>query len=119
LVRVYTDPTAGNITVGTPPVNFTVGFDTSSSDLFLPGIECDSTCSGHKKYDPSRSSTSKPVGKPFSLDFGNDGTASGAQFTDTIEIAGLTATDQTFGVATQYGDGFNSSNFPADGLLGE
>ena len=67
-----------------------VDFDTGSSDLFLPGPDCGSTCSGHTTYDPSSSSTSKDVGKSFSLAYGDGSTVSGEQYTDTVSIAGLT-----------------------------
>ncbi|PVF94542.1 acid protease [Serendipita vermifera] len=58
------------------------------------------------------------LNKPFSLKYGDGSTVSGKQFTDTVEIAGLKATKQTLGAATQYSSGFESSNFPADGLMG-
>lgn len=93
-----------------------VDFDTGSSDLFLPGPDCGSTCSGHTKYDPSSSSTSSDVGKSFSLQYGDGSTVSGEQWTDTVSIAGLTAKKQTLGAAKQYSSGFESSQFPADGL---
>ena len=108
----------GTISVGTPPVQYTVDFDTGSSDLFLPGKNCDSTCSGHTPYDPSASSTSTDLGTPFSLSYGDGSTVSGEQYTDTVTIAGLTATNQTLGAANEYSSGFDSSNFPADGLMG-
>jgi cathepsin D len=108
----------GTISVGTPPVQYTVDFDTGSSDLFLPGETCDSTCSGHTLYNPSASSTSSDLGTTFSLSYGDGSTVSGEQYTDTVAIAGLTATSQTLGSATQYSSGFESSNFPADGLMG-
>jgi cathepsin D len=108
----------GTISVGTPPVEYTVDFDTGSSDLFLPAKTCDSTCSGHTLYDPSASSTSSDIGATFSLQYGDGSTVSGDQFVDTVTIAGLTATNQTLGAATQYSQGFESSNFPADGLMG-
>jgi cathepsin D len=34
----------GTIAVGTPAVEYTVDFDTGSSDLFLPGPACGQTC---------------------------------------------------------------------------
>ena len=62
----------GTISVGTPPVTYTVDFDTGSADLFLPSPECVSdTCSGHKPYDTSSSSTSEDLGQTFSLGFGD------------------------------------------------
>ncbi|KAG8797102.1 hypothetical protein FRC20_005065, partial [Serendipita sp. 405] len=108
----------GTISVGTPAVTYTVDFDTGSSDLFLPSSSCGSTCSGHTAYKSSSSSTSKSLGKKFSLSYGDGSTVSGDQFKDTVKIAGLTAKSQTLGSATQYSDGFSSANFPADGLMG-
>ena len=78
-----------------PPVQFSnltwdiVDFDTGSSDLFLPGPSCGSTCSGHTIYDPSSSSTSKSLGKSFSLAYGDGSTVSGTQYTDKVSIAGI------------------------------
>ncbi|VDB83061.1 unnamed protein product [Peniophora sp. CBMAI 1063] len=108
----------GKISVGTPAVTYTVDFDTGSSDLFLPSSSCGSTCSGHTLYNPSKSSTAKSLGKSFSLAYGDGSTVSGTQYTDTVAIAGLTATKQTLGSASKYSTGFESSQFPADGLLG-
>ncbi|KAH8997791.1 acid protease [Lactarius hatsudake] len=108
----------GSITVGTPAVTYTVDFDTGSSDLFLPGSDCDSTCSGHTLYDPSSSSASSDVGKTFKLQYGDGSTVSGEQYTDTVTLAGFKASKQRLGAATTYSSGFQSDRFPADGLLG-
>ncbi|TFK51818.1 acid protease [Heliocybe sulcata] len=87
----------GTIQVGTPPQNYTVDFDTGSSDLFLPGPACIINCAGHKPYNPSQSSP---------------------QRTDSVIIEGLTSKTQRLGAATQYSTGFSKSRFPPDGLLG-
>ncbi|KAH9019324.1 acid protease [Lactarius deliciosus] len=108
----------GSITVGTPAVTYTVDFDTGSSDLFLPGSDCDSTCSGHTLYNPSSSSASSDVGKTFKLQYGDGSTVSGEQYTDTVTLAGFKATRQRLGAAKTYSSGFQSDRFPADGLLG-
>ncbi|KAH7906840.1 acid protease [Hygrophoropsis aurantiaca] len=108
----------GSIEVGTPPQFHTVDFDTGSSDLFLPGMDCNSSCNGHERYDPSVSSTSKDLGKTFSLEYGDGSTVSGEQYSDTVTIAGLTAVKQTLGAASTYSTGFEISSFPADGLMG-
>ncbi|KAF9221252.1 Asp-domain-containing protein [Gyrodon lividus] len=108
----------GTISVGTPAKTFTVDFDTGSSDLFLPGPKCGSSCSGHAVYDPSSSSTSMDLGKTFSLQYVDESTVSGEQYSDTVSIVGLTATSQTLGAASEYSSGFESSQFPADGLMG-
>ncbi|KAI0319353.1 hypothetical protein OF83DRAFT_818432 [Amylostereum chailletii] len=47
----------GKVSVGTSAKTFTVDFATGSSDLFLIGPSCGSTCSGHTICTPSDSST--------------------------------------------------------------
>jgi len=104
----------GAISVGTPPVDFTgtmflahggqshcltieytVAFDTGSSDLFLPSVNCSSGCEGHTTYDPSASSTSQDLGKPFELSLGDGSSASGDLYSDVVQIAGLTVCRNT------------------------
>ncbi|EGO03508.1 hypothetical protein SERLA73DRAFT_175015 [Serpula lacrymans var. lacrymans S7.3] len=108
----------GSIKVGTPAKQFIVDFDTGSSDLFLPGPNCGSTCQGHTIYKPSSSSTAKDLQKTFKLTYGDNSSVSGEQYTDTVLIAGLIATKQTLGVAKQYSNGFNIATFSPDGLMG-
>ncbi|KIJ66833.1 hypothetical protein HYDPIDRAFT_85774 [Hydnomerulius pinastri MD-312] len=109
----------GEISVGTPAQSFTVDFDTGSSDLFLPGPTCGSTCAGHNAYNPSNSGTAKDLHKTFTLAYGDGSvTVSGEQYTDTVSIAGLKATEQTLGAATQYTNSFEKASFPPDGLMG-
>jgi len=108
----------GTISVGTPPVDYTVDFDTGSSDLFLPGPNCTKNCDGHQVYNPSNSSTAIPLSTSFQLSYGDGSSVSGLQFSDTVSIAGLNATNQTLGAANIYSDGFNITNFIPDGLMG-
>ncbi|KAI6046707.1 aspartic peptidase domain-containing protein [Pisolithus marmoratus] len=108
----------GTISVGTPAVDFLVDFDTGSADLVIPGSNCGSTCSGHTLYNPSASSTGVDLGETFMLSYGDGSTIQGEQFTDTVVVAGYTATNQTLGAATQYSSSLQSPNFPADGLMG-
>ena len=63
-------------------------FDTGSSDLFLPGSDCDSTCDGHTLYNPSASSTSSDFGQTFQLQYGDGSTVGGEQYTDIVSLAG-------------------------------
>ncbi len=120
------------------PVLDTVDFDTGSSDLFVPSKNCDSSCSGHEEYDPSASSTAHDLDQPFSLSYGDGSTVEGEQYADVVTIASLVvrgdmfafslaaershfspqAKNQTLGAATQYSSGFESNEFPADGLMG-
>ncbi|KAF9226044.1 acid protease, partial [Gyrodon lividus] len=108
----------GTISVGTPPKNFAVLFDTGSSDLILPHIQCDHSCDGHNLYDPEASLTSAELGQPFDADFVGGDSAFGYQCTDNVTIVGLTATHQTLGVAVHYSRGLEIERFPGDGLLG-
>ena len=116
-----------------------MNFDTGSSDLFLPGSDCGSTCDGHTLYNPSASSTSSDFGQTFELQYGDSGhgsTVSGEQYMDIVTLTGykvgfnctacillsLTdicqATGQRLGAAKVYSSAFQSDEFPADGLLG-
>ncbi|KAF9226071.1 Asp-domain-containing protein [Gyrodon lividus] len=108
----------GAVSIGTPPKTYTVMFDTGSSDLVLPGVDCDDSCNGHAIYDPASSSSSVNLGEPFVVQYGSGDSAFGDQYTDNVTIVGLTATDQTFGVALHYSRGFQIEQFPADGVMG-
>ncbi|KAF9220072.1 acid protease [Gyrodon lividus] len=108
----------GTISVGTPPRNFAVMFDTGSSDIILPGIDCDASCDGHAFYDPGASLTSTELGKPFDAQFGGGGGAFGYQYNDNVTIAGLMAKHQTLGAAVHYSQSLEIGKFAGDGLLG-
>ncbi|KAI0308568.1 aspartic peptidase domain-containing protein [Amylostereum chailletii] len=95
-----------------------IDFDTGSSDLFLPGASCGSTCAGHTLYNPNSSTTAKSLGMSFSLAYGDGSTVSGTQYTDTVSVGGIKVAGQTLGAATKYSTGFGSKQFPADGLMG-
>ncbi|KAF9226171.1 Asp-domain-containing protein [Gyrodon lividus] len=103
---------SGTISIGTPP-SFHTG-----ADLVLPGSGCDASCNGHTLYDPASSSSFVYLGEPFLINYGNDETAFGQQHADNVTIVGLTATDQTFGVASHYSWGLQVRQFPPDGLMG-
>merc|ERR1719183_2956186 len=52
----------GKITVGKPPQEFLVVFDTGSGNLLLPGKECsDEACTSHKRYDATLSSSAVQI----------------------------------------------------------
>ncbi|KAF8266582.1 acid protease [Lactarius quietus] len=106
------------ISVGTPAKNFSVSFDTGSSDMFLPSTACDSSCDGHTLYDPRNSSTEYDLGTPFYVGFGGGAWVNGTLFTDDVTIAGYTAENQTLGAATSYAGGFTYPGWQPDGLVG-
>ncbi|KAH7925767.1 acid protease [Leucogyrophana mollusca] len=107
----------GEISVGTPPSTYTIDFDTGSSDLFLAGPKCGSSCLGHSIFNPNSSSTSKDLGQTFNATYGK-GNAFGELYTDVVTVAGYTVTNQTLIVAEQYGEAFSDQTFPPDGLMG-
>ncbi|XP_047630065.1 pregnancy-associated glycoprotein 2-like [Phacochoerus africanus] len=91
----------GNISIGTPPQQFSVVFDTGSADLWVPSIYCKSkACVTHRSFNPSHSSTFHHPGKSIKLEYGS-GEMSGFLGHDTIRIGQLTSTDQAFGLSKE------------------
>jgi len=121
LTDLHEEMWSGEITVGTPPQTFNgqselqatqllkiinkciVIVATGSSDLYIPDVSCASSkfCQGHARYDHSKSTTAKAVGKPFTIEYGDNSTVGGKQYTDTVTIAGFSVSLHGF----QYIDG--------------
>ncbi|XP_073825757.1 lysosomal aspartic protease-like [Musca autumnalis] len=109
----------GKITIGTPPQEFLVLFDTGSSNLWIPVAPCsanDIACQNHQTYDPSASSSYVANGEAFSIAYGS-GSLSGYLVQDTVTVEGLAIQNQVFAAATnEPGNSFTYS--PFDGILG-
>ncbi|KFP83001.1 Cathepsin E, partial [Acanthisitta chloris] len=107
----------GQISIGTPPQNFTVVFDTGSSNLWVPSVYCVSkACAGHAKFQPAQSSTYQPIGTPFSIQYGT-GSLTGVIGSDQVVIEGITVSNQQFAESvSEPGKAFVDAGF--DGILG-
>ncbi|KAJ7492420.1 acid protease [Mycena latifolia] len=108
---------AGTISIGTPPQNFMIDFDTGSADLWVPSSSCNSTaCSLKSKFNANFSSTSTKVPGSFTIQYGDGSTASGPVYKDNVVVAGVHATNQFFSPVTTLSSGFAGA--PVDGILG-
>ncbi len=77
------------ISVGTPPQNFTVVFDTGSADLWLPDVSCESSsiCAGKHLFNENASSTyNASDGRNFHLAYGGGSGMQGFQGIDTVRV---------------------------------
>ncbi|KAL1772278.1 chymosin-like [Sigmodon hispidus] len=112
----------GKIYIGTPPQEFTVVFDTGSSELWVPSVYCSSrVCQNHHRFDPSKSVTFQNLSKPLFVQYGT-GRVQGFLGYDTVTVNHVSRGRQAFfhqtvGLSTEEpGDIFAYS--PFDGILG-
>ncbi|MBN3304474.1 CATEA protein, partial [Amia calva] len=107
----------GKISIGTPPQNFTVIFDTGSSNLWVPSALCDShACKIHNRYHSSQSTTYELDGRPFHIQYGT-GSLTGILAYDLVMVEGMAVSHQKFGESvSEPGSTFVDADF--DGILG-
>ncbi|XP_007947634.1 chymosin-like [Orycteropus afer afer] len=107
----------GKIYIGTPPQEFTVVFDTGSSDFWVPSVYCNSdACQNHHRFNPSKSSTFQNMGQPLTIQYGT-GSMQGFLGYDTVTVSDIVDSHQSVGLSTlEPGYIFTYSEF--DGVLG-
>jgi len=95
---------------------FRVVYDTGSSNLWVPGIKCQSLgCLNKNEYDHTKSTSYVSNGTPLNIVYGT-GSMNGFLSQDTVSIAGISIFNQVFGEATNLTQSFEIQ--PFDGILG-
>ncbi|KAK7214833.1 hypothetical protein V2G26_002836 [Clonostachys chloroleuca] len=119
----------GKLSIGTPPQEFNVLFDTGSSDLVIAKKGC-TTCGNYTVFDTSKSSTfSKVPGYPYQASYGTGGNAeplaeravmNGTIVSDVVAINGVSVANQTFLLVDDYPKalGANPLGPNIDGIFG-
>jgi len=108
----------GPIQIGTPGQDFTVIFDTGSSNLWVPSSSCFSIpCIPHNKFNVNKSSTYKPDadGRQMVIRYGS-GDVKGPVISDTVTLAGVKVPEVGLGTMTHLSFNFATAKF--DGILG-
>lgn len=106
----------GPITIGTPRQQFTVIFDTGSSNLWVPSVACRSLpCLHMGKYNGAHSTTHQDDGRIMTIKYGS-GAVNGTVSNDVVNLGGLAVKNVLFGAMTQVSLNFITSKF--DGILG-
>jgi hypothetical protein len=107
----------GPVSIGTPPKEFQVIFDTGSSNLWVPGHNCTSpACKVHNLYDETQSSTSTLDGRKLILPYGS-GICGGKLVKDTISLGGVVLDNVAVGAINRE-PGQIWVESPFDGILG-
>ena len=107
----------GPISIGSPPQEFSVVFDTGSSNVWVGGSKCWSpACWVHRTFREDSSSTFAPNGSSFAIQYGT-GSVQGEIGRDDIIFGGMKVPNSLFGMAVKEpGITFVMARF--DGLFG-
>uniref|UniRef100_A0A7S4SSN2 Peptidase A1 domain-containing protein n=1 Tax=Alexandrium monilatum TaxID=311494 RepID=A0A7S4SSN2_9DINO len=94
---------SGVLSIGTPPQEFRVVFDTGSGNIVLPAIECKSeACLAHRRYNMTASETARPINSDGSVVPENELSEQVTIGFGTGEVTGEFAKDRVcFGLAGQ------------------
>jgi len=101
--------------------DFTVIFDTGSSNLWVPGKECPfTTCWFHHKFDETKSKGFQKDGRKFQVQYGS-GPVVGVFNKDSVKVGSIEVPDQVFAEVSKVSFGPLNLAFAIgkfDGLLG-
>ncbi|KAK6589121.1 membrane bound aspartyl with a signal peptide plus transmembrane domain [Cryptosporidium xiaoi] len=109
----------GKIQIGTPPKEFIVIFDTGSSSVWIPSVECKQKgCEPHNKYDPTVSSSFVPFKDNLEtyIQYGT-GSCVLKYGKESLSIGKLKIENQPFGMAIEESTS-PFADLPFDGLVG-
>lgn len=107
----------GTISVGNPPQEIDVIFDTGSSNFWITSTKCkDNSCLQHKAYNGEKSETYKPLNSRVEVEFGS-GKITGTFSQDVVKVGPITLSNQEFGeIENEEGAVFDKLKF--SGILG-
>jgi len=110
----------GEICIGSPSKScFNVGFDTGSSDTWVPAVSLPKTSPYDlSRFDPGSSSSYKQTGEDFKITYADGSEASGISGEDTLTWTsfGLTIPGQKFGLVDSLEQSMQCGE--TDGMLG-
>ncbi|KAG5319876.1 ASPP protease, partial [Acromyrmex heyeri] len=118
LFYLYDKQYYGTISVGNPPQEFNVHFDTGSSNFFLPSIKCYTDnihCSSVRRYNNNESHTYIAIGNLVAFRYAV-GRLTGYLSSDVVNIAGVNVQHQIFTEAVTRDLTFAFLSY--DGILG-
>ncbi|CAM5149350.1 unnamed protein product [Natator depressus] len=106
----------GTVSISTPAQDFSVLFNTGSSNLWVPSVYCSSpACKDHNRFNPSDSSTYEATSEDVSIQYGT-GSMTGILGYDTVQVGGIVDTSQIFGLSETKPGSFLYYS-PFDGIL--
>jgi len=106
----------GPVSIGTPAQDFTVIFDTGSSNLWVPAKGCLSpACLVHPKFNKADSSSFVDDGRKIDIPYGK-GEVAGTVGVDTVNFGGYDVSGVDFGLMTTVSANFIATK--AGGILG-
>ncbi|XP_040472497.1 pepsin B-like [Falco naumanni] len=117
----------GEISIGTPPQNFLVIFDTGSANLWVPSTYCqDPACVNHNRFNSGMSSTFSSIDVTYTLRYGFGDVAVALGY-DTVTIQNIVIRNQEFGLSLDEPsspfyyldfDGILGMSYPGVGISG-